>query len=83
MPSLSLAQDSLLLAPHVDVALLVIKAAEQAGHIRDADRRLRAAGSLQVASMLNQVAEENLQTQEGRRLPERGMRELISPKQSL
>ncbi|HHT0305265.1 TPA: GumC family protein [Raoultella planticola] len=83
MPSLSQAQDSLLLAPHVDVVLLVVKAAEQAGRIRDADSRLRAAGSLQVASMLNQVTEENLQTQEGRRLPERGMRELISPKQSL
>lgn len=79
-PSLSQAQDSLLLAPHVDIALLVVKAAEQAGQIRDADSRLRAAGDLRVTSILNQVTEENLKTQEGQRLTERDMRELISPK---
>ena len=35
---------------------------------------------MSVAIMLNQVKEENLETQEGKRLPERGMGELISPK---
>lgn len=30
--------------------------------------------------MLNRVQEENPETQEGKRLPERGMGELISPK---
>nr|WP_287856010.1 exopolysaccharide transport family protein [Klebsiella sp.] len=79
-PSLSVAQDSLLLTPHVDTALLVVKTAEQAPHISEAHRRMQTAAQTHVAIMLNQVKEENLETQEGKRLPERGMRELISPK---
>lgn len=79
-PSLGLAQDALLLAPHVDISLLVVNAGEQASRIRDAQNRLQAAAPTPVATMLNRVQEENLETQEGKRLPERGMGELISPK---
>ena len=79
-PSLGLAQDALLLAPHVDISLLVVNAGEQASRIRDAQHRLQAAAPTPVATMLNRVQEENLETQEGKRLPERGMGELISPK---
>ncbi|PLP30069.1 capsular biosynthesis protein, partial [Klebsiella michiganensis] len=79
-PSLGLAQDALLLAPHVDISLLVVSAGEQASRIRDAQHRLQAAAPTPVATMLNRVQEENLETQEGKRLPERGMGELISPK---
>ncbi|HHC4810953.1 TPA: GumC family protein [Klebsiella michiganensis] len=79
-PSLGLAQDALLLAPHVDISLLVVNAGEQASRIRDAQHRLQAAAPAPVATMLNRVQEENLETQEGKRLPERGMGELISPK---
>lgn len=39
-PSLGLAQDALLLAPHVDISLLVVNAGEQASRIRDAQHRL-------------------------------------------
>lgn len=78
--SLGLAQDALLLAPHVDISLLVVNAGEQASRIRDAQHRLQAAAPTPVATMLNRVQEENLETQEGKRLPERGMGELISPK---
>ncbi|HDX9023003.1 TPA: capsular biosynthesis protein, partial [Klebsiella oxytoca] len=79
-PSLGLAQDALLLAPHVDITLLAINAGEQASRIRDAQNRLQTAAPTPVATMLNRVQEENLETQEGKRLPERGMGELISPK---
>lgn len=79
-PSLGLAQDSLLLAAQSDINLLVVKAGEQASRIRDAERRLKGAGSARVANVLNQVQEEHLETQEGKRLLDREMRELISPK---
>ncbi|EMM0483559.1 hypothetical protein R8O55_005529, partial [Klebsiella michiganensis] len=64
----------------VDISLLVVNAGEQASRIRDAQHRLQAVAPAPVATMLNRVQEENLETQEGKRLPERGMGELISPK---
>ncbi|SWC31356.1 Capsular polysaccharide synthesis enzyme CpsD [Klebsiella pneumoniae] len=79
-PALSQAQDSLLLAAQSDISLLVVKAGEQAAHIREAERRLQGAGKVQVANVLNQVREEDLETQEGKRLLERQMHELIAPK---
>lgn len=79
-PALSLAQDSLLLAAQSDINLLVVKAGEQAARVRDAELRLKRAGDAPVALLLNQVKEENLETQEGKRLLDREMHELISPK---
>ncbi|EIY5163488.1 GumC family protein [Klebsiella quasipneumoniae] len=79
-PALSQAQDSLLLAAQSDICLLVVKAGEQAARIREAEHRLQGTGELLVASVLNQVQEEQLETQEGKRLLDRQMRELISPK---
>ena len=58
----------------------MVKAGEQAAHIREAERRLQGAGKVQVANVLNQVREEDLETQEGKRLLERQMHELIAPK---
>jgi hypothetical protein len=54
----------LLLAAQSDICLLVVKAGEQAARIREAEHRLQAPVIL-VASVLNQVKEENLETQEG------------------
>ena len=79
-PALNQAQDSLLLAAQSDMTLLVVKAGEQAPKIRKAEQRLQSAGSSRVASVLNQVREEHLETQEGKRLLERQMHELIAPK---
>ncbi|MGR7759299.1 GumC family protein [Klebsiella aerogenes] len=79
-PALNQAQDSLLLAAQSDMTLLVVKAGEQAPQIRKAEQRLQSAGSSRVASVLNQVREEHLETQEGKRLLERQMHELIAPK---
>jgi Mrp family chromosome partitioning ATPase len=64
-PALSLAQDSLLLAAQSDINLLVVKAGEQAARVREAELRLKRAGDAPVALLLNQVKEENLETQEG------------------
>jgi Mrp family chromosome partitioning ATPase len=77
-PALSQAQDSLLLAAQSNICLLVVKAGEQAARIREAEHRLQGTGELLVASVLNQVQEEQLETQEGKRLLDRQMRELIS-----
>lgn len=79
-PALSLAQDSLLLAAQSDINVLVVKAGEQAARVREAELRLKRAGDAPVALLLNQVKEENLETQEGKRLLDRKMHELISPK---
>ena len=79
-PALNQAQDSLLLAAQSDMTLMVVKAGEQAPRIRKAEQRLQSAGSSRVASVLNQVREEHLETQEGKRLLERQMHELIAPK---
>ncbi|MEJ5071307.1 exopolysaccharide transport family protein [Enterobacter ludwigii] len=81
MPSLEVAQDVLLLQPHSDVTLLVVKAGEQSGAVTETYTRLTGSQKHPVAVVLNQVQEENLETQEGRRLPERGTNELIMPKQ--
>ena len=79
-PALNQAQDSLLLAAQSDMTLLVVKAGELAPRIRKAEQRLQSAGNSRVANVLNQVREEHLETQEGKRLLERQMRELIAPK---
>lgn len=82
-PSLSQAQDSLLLQNHVDITLLVAKAGDAASPIASAFERLSAGGKHPLALMLNQVQEENLETLEGRRLPERAISELMTPNQPL
>ena len=79
-PALSQAQDSLLLVAQSDMTLLVVKAGELAPRIRKAEQRLQSAGNSRVANVLNQVREEHLETQEGKRLLERQMHELIAPK---
>jgi hypothetical protein len=43
----------------------VVKAGEQAARVREAELRLKRAGDAPVALLLNQVKEENLETQEG------------------
>lgn len=78
-PALNQAQDSLLLATQSDMTLLVVKAGEQAPRIRKAEQRLQSAGSSRVASVLNR-ARRTPETQEGKRLLERQMHELIAPK---
>jgi len=81
MPSLEVAQDSLLMQRHVDKTLLVVQAGEQAPLIDQEYKRLHAEGKNHVKVVLNKVPEENLESLEGRRLPERNMGELISLKQ--
>ena len=78
-PSLDVAQDGLLIHEHVDTTLLVAKAGTEAKAITLAHTRLQPE-THSVALMLNQVGLENLETLEGRRLPERDIKELIMPK---
>ncbi len=79
-PSLDSAQDCLLLQSHIDVTLLVAKAGVESTAINNAYKQLHAKAEYPVAVMLNQVKEENLESLEGRRLPERNVNELIIPK---
>ncbi|MFO5695727.1 hypothetical protein ACLBP9_31725, partial [Klebsiella pneumoniae] len=63
-----------------DRTVLMWKGDELAPRIRKAEQRLQSAGNSRVANVLNQVREEHLETQEGKRLLERQMHELIAPK---
>lgn len=81
-PSLAQAQDCLLLQKHVDSTLLVVKAGNEAARVTQAFEKLSAEGSHSVALVLNQIQQTHLESLEGLRLHDRGMGELISPKQS-
>ncbi|MRS13622.1 capsular biosynthesis protein [Enterobacteriaceae bacterium RIT691] len=81
MPAMDIAQDCLLLQSHVDMTLLVAKAGDQASSIGQMYERLHVEGKNSVELVINKVREENLESLEGQRIPERHMSELISLKQ--
>lgn len=81
-PSLAQAQDCLLLQKHIDTTLLVVKAGTTSTPVTLAYAKLSADTSHNVALVLNQVQQKHLESLEGLRLHDRGLGELISPKQS-